>query len=140
MAWIDGLLQRWENSRLTPTQVFWIGAGCVIATLIAGFGFAGWVTGGKAQSLASEAAASARHELAAAVCAEEFMQAANAEARLAKLNATLRWERSDALAKAGWATMPDRKEPNGVVAEMCASRLSETQPPAKATPASATLK
>jgi hypothetical protein len=34
------------------------------------------------------------------------------------------------VAKGGWATMPDRKEPNSIVATMCAAQLAERKPPA----------
>jgi hypothetical protein len=53
--------------------MFWIAAGCVVATLILGFGIGGWVTAGTAQEMVSQARADARHQLAAAVCVEDFM-------------------------------------------------------------------
>ncbi|HVL35151.1 MAG TPA: hypothetical protein VM489_05720 [Burkholderiales bacterium] len=116
---------RWEDWRPTKTQAAWFGVGCIAATLIAGFGFGGWVTGGTAEQRISEAASNARYELAAAVCVEEFMRADNAGQRLAKLHDLGWWERSELVAKGGWATMPDRQEPNSTVASMCAATLSE---------------
>lgn len=133
------LRQRWEDYRPTKTQTFWIGAGCIVATLILGFGPGGWVTGGTAQKMVSEASVDARHQLAAAVCVEQFMDAADAGARLQKLKDTSGYERADLVVAGGWATMPDKTEPNSGVAYMCASKLAELQAPgaAKATPASA---
>jgi hypothetical protein len=87
--------------------------------------FAGWVTGGSALKAADEAAAASHDKLAAAVCAEEFMRAADARTRLAKLTALEWWERDDLVAGGGWATMPGEKEASSVVAEMCATRLTE---------------
>jgi hypothetical protein len=134
----QSLQQRWNDYRPTKQQVLWIGIGCIVATLIVGFGLSGWVTAGTAQKMATEAAASSRHELAAAVCAEDFMGAADARARLEKLKGLQWYERDDLVIAGGWATMPGEKEANGVVAEMCATRLAEdAQAAAKATPVSA---
>jgi hypothetical protein len=119
--------QRWAEYRPSKAQAFWFAAACVVTMLIAGFGFAGWVSGGTAQTKAAEAALAARHELAAAVCVEEFMAMQDARARLVKLNDAGYWDRSELVAKGGWATMPDRKEPNRIVAAMCAARLSEIE-------------
>lgn len=138
---IDRMRQGWEDYRPTKTQTAWFGAGCIAATLIVGFGFAGWVTGGTAHKQLTEASANARHELATAVCIEDFMAGKNAGAMLVKLKDAGWYERSELLAKGGWATMPDRKEPNSVVAAMCASQLSEMQAPvAGVTATSATAK
>jgi hypothetical protein len=117
--------QRWEDYRPSKTAAFWFAAACVAATLIIGFGPSGWVSGGTAEQRVNEAKLAARHELAAALCVEEFMASADAQARLTKLKEASYWERSEVVAKGGWATMPDRKEPNTVVASMCAAQLSE---------------
>jgi hypothetical protein len=119
------ILQRWTEYRPTKEHALWIAIGSVVATLVVGFGLAGWVTGGTARAMADEAAAASHHRLAAAVCAEHFMRAADARTRLAKLQALEWWERDDAVAKDGWATMPGEKEANSAVAEMCATRLSD---------------
>lgn len=124
------LRERWERYEPTKTQTFWIAVGSVVATLILGFGFGGWVTGGTAQKMASEAATKARQQLAAAVCVEEFMGAADAASRLEKLKKASWYERDGLISDGGWATMPDRKEPNSTVASLCASRLAEIEAPA----------
>lgn len=117
--------QRWEEYRPSKTGAFWFAVLCVAATLIIGFGPGGWVSGGTAEKRVNDAMASARHELAAAICVDEFMAAQDAQARLAKLKEASYWERSELVSKAGFATMPDRKEPNTIVASMCAAQLSE---------------
>ena len=119
------IVQRWNEYRPTKEHAFWLAAGSVVATLVIGFGFAGWVTGGSAQKAADEAAAASHDKLAAAVCAAQFMRAADARARLAKLTALEWWERDDLVAAGGWATMPGEKEASGSVAEMCATRLAD---------------
>lgn len=132
------LIQRWEDFRPTKVQAFWTAVICVVATLIIGFGPAGWVTGGTAQALADETAATKYQGLAAAVCAEEFMRAADARKRLTKLKELQWYERDDLVAAGGWATMPGENEANTVVAEICANSLAEqADAVAKAQPVSA---
>jgi hypothetical protein len=122
---IEVVRQRWEDYRPTKTQAFWFAAAGVVGTLIVGFGFAGWVTGGTAQERIDEAAVNARQELAAAVCVQQFMARADAAATLVKLKKAGWWDRNELVAKGGWATMPDRKGPNPAVASLCAARLAE---------------
>jgi hypothetical protein len=119
------LRERWEDYRPSKTQAFWFAAAAVVAMLIVGFGLAGWVTGGTAQERVDEAALNARHELAAAVCVQEFMAREDASAKLATLKDAGWWDRNELVKKGGWATMPDRKEPNPIVASMCAAELAE---------------
>lgn len=122
---MKAIVQRWTDYQPTKELTFWVSVGCIVATLVIGFGFAGWVTGGTAKQRADEAAGAARNQLAAAVCADQFMRAADARAKLAKLKALEWWERDDLVLAGGWATMPGDKEANGAVAEMCAARLAE---------------
>jgi hypothetical protein len=122
-------------------SALWTGVGAVAATLVIGFGFGGWVTGGAAQKMADEAANAAHAKLAAAVCAEDFLRAANARERLAKLQSLEWWERDEKLVAGGWATMPGETEPGLGVAIQCATRLSDhADAQAKATPVSAAPK
>jgi hypothetical protein len=125
MKRVEGAVQRWQAYQPSKTQTFWFAALAVAATLIVGFSGAGWVSASTAQQRVTEATQAARHELAAAICVEEFMARVDAQARLAKLKTADYWSRSELVADGGWATMPDRKEPNRVVAMMCAARLSE---------------
>jgi hypothetical protein len=134
------LRQRWEEYRLTKTQAFWLAAGSVVVTLIVGFAAAGWVTGGTAEKRVAEAATNARHELATAICVDEFMADANAGPRLAKLNDASWYDRSEIVAKGGWATMPDRNEANSVVATLCAGKLAELEVKSALQPTSAAAK
>ncbi len=125
---MPSLRKRWEEYRPSKTEAFWTAAGCVVATLVIGFGFGGWITGGTSQRLIAEAADGARHQLAAAICVDEFMAAKDARTRLADLKKAEWYTRDKLVAANGWATMPDRKEPNMVVAEMCAAKLAEDKP------------
>jgi hypothetical protein len=133
---IQRKLEDWQPSKV---QAFWACVTVLVATLVVGFGPAGWVSAAAAQKLASESADNARRELAVAVCVDEFMEQRDASARLAKLKSVEFFRRSDLIATGGYATMPDRKEADDAVAARCAATLDEVQAPvaAKSTPVNA---
>ena len=65
--------KRWKEYRPSKRVWFWSCAGCVVATLLMGFGWGGWVTGGTAAQMAADAAAGARAQLGS----DEFALAAS---------------------------------------------------------------
>ena len=117
------IIERWSAYRPTKEHALWTAVVAVAATLAIGFGPGGWVTGGTAEKLAAEAAETSHDQLAAAVCAREFMRASDSRARLAKLQALQSWEREQQLVKDGWATMPGEREADRDAAELCVTRL-----------------
>jgi hypothetical protein len=131
-------VQRWQEYRPSKEQTLWIALGSIVATLIVGFGLLGWVTAGSAREQSEEAAAMVYQQLGAAVCVENFLRAANASERLAKLQATDWWQRDELVADAGWATLPGEDGPRIEVAGLCATRLGEhAEAQAKAKPLAA---
>jgi hypothetical protein len=127
--------QRWEASRPTKTMLFWSCAGCVVATIVVGFTWGGWTTGGTARSMAQEAALGSRNELAAAVCVDRFRAASNAEAQLVALKGLGSWDRGPFVEKGGWAAMPDKVEPGKGAARLCADKLATLEAPVAGTTA-----
>ena len=109
----------------TKTLTFWSCAGCAVATIVVGFTWGGWTTGGTARSMAQEAALSSRNELAAAVCADRFKAVADGPAQLVALKALSSWSRGEFVEKGGWATLPGPVVPAQVtaVAKACATLL-----------------
>ena len=63
----QSMSQRFADYRPSKTVLFWSCAGCVVATMILGFTWGGWVTGGTAGELAEDAATQARAQVAATV-------------------------------------------------------------------------
>jgi len=122
--------QRWEASRPTKTALFWSCAVCVVATIVVGFTWGGWTTGGTARSMAREAALTSRNELAAAVCVDRFEAAGDAPAQLVALKALGSWDRGSFVEKGGWAAMPDEVDPGKGAARLCADKLAALEPPA----------
>ena len=139
MTKFSEIQRKFEDWQPSKVQAFWACATVLVATLVVGFGPAGWVSGAAAQKLASESADNARRELAVAVCVDEFMDQRDASARLAKLKSVEFFRRGDLIATGGYATMPDRKEADDAVAARCAATLDEVQAPAaaKSTPVNA---
>ena len=96
-----------------------------IATLIVGFYWGGWVTGGSAKEMVQKSATSAVIAALAPICVDKFRQAKNADENLVKLNAiSYSWEKGTYVSAGGWATLPGNAEPNSAVAQACAELLS----------------
>jgi RNA 3'-terminal phosphate cyclase len=121
--------QRFEDYRPSKAALFWSCAGCIVATMIVGFSWGGWVTGGSAEEMAEEAAEQARAQVASAVCVESFMAAADASPQLASLKETTSpWQQENFIEEGGWAVIADQ-EYDGA-AELCAEKLIEMEAPA----------
>ena len=114
---------RWSDYRPSKGLWFWSCVGCIAATWIVGFAFGGWVTRGTAAAMSEQAAQDAKAQLAAAYCVSRFDAAPDASTKLAALQHTASWDRSDFIDKGGWANMPWVKQPIEGVADLCAQKL-----------------
>src|ERR1700722_6588258 len=119
MARNSGWQRQVSDYRPAKSTLFWSCAACVVATIVVGFVWGGWVTGGTANKMAGEG----RMELAAQFCAANFAAGTGATGQLATLKAANAWERGDLISKGGWDAAPGSKEPMNGVAELCAKRL-----------------
>jgi len=95
-----------------------------VAIIVVGFAWGGWVTGGAATRMASDAAAGARAELAAIACVAGFNQGPEAVTQLAELKKASSYQRGDMLVKSGWLTLPGSAEPVVGAANICAQKLT----------------
>jgi hypothetical protein len=129
MADRQSLGRRWENYRPSKATWFWSCAACIVATLVIGFTWGGWVTGGTSAKMAADAADGARAQMAAADCVNRFEGGPAAVAQLAELKKTESYRRSDLLQKAGWVPMPGSKDPVAGAATICAQTLLNPAPP-----------
>jgi hypothetical protein len=123
--------QRFQDYRPSKTALFWACAGCVVATLIVGFTWGGWVTGATARDMAKTAAEKAQAQVVAAVCVDHFMGAADARPQLASLKEnTSSWRRERFIDDGGWATIDDQHYDGA--AKLCAEKLMAMElPPAQ---------
>ena len=109
----------------SPTRLFQGLAVGVIATLIIGFNWGGWNTGGTVQEKVETASLAAMVSALAPICADQFENAAKANNDLVvKLTAVADWQRDTYLMKAGYATFPGGAKPSTDVAEACATLIS----------------
>ena len=117
------ILRRWEAYRPTKGAWLWTSAGCVVATIVVGFAWGGWVTGGTATRMASDAADGARAQLAATVCVAAFNRGPDAVAQLAALKKASSYQRGDMIVKGGWVTIPGSVDPVAGAADICVEKL-----------------
>lgn len=126
MADQTGLVQRWDNFKASKAVLFWACVGSVVATLIIGFGWGGWVTGRTADQMAAQAGSNARAQLAAAVCVDRFRKGPDATAQLASLRESDSWKRDRLIDDGGWTTLAGMSTPVAGAASLCVQRLLET--------------
>jgi alpha/beta superfamily hydrolase len=126
MANNPSLGRRWEDYQPSKGIWFWSCVACIVATLVIGFSWGGWVTGGTATKMAADAAVGASAQLAAAECVHRFKDGPDATAQLAVLKKADNYDRSDLIQKGGWATMPGSKDPVEGAADICAQQLMNT--------------
>ena len=117
------LRQRWDETRPTKTIVFWSWVASVVLTMIIGFAWGGWVTGGTARSMAETMADDAVVKRLAPMCVTQFKQGSGKDQKLEELAKTDSWQRSEYVEKQGWATMPGEEKPDSKIAEECARLL-----------------
>jgi hypothetical protein len=117
------LKEWWEDVRPTKTAVFWSWIASIALTMIIGFAWGGWVTGGTAKSMAEKLADDAVAKRLAPMCVVQFKQAPGKDQKLKELEKTDSWQRSEYVEKQGWATMPGEEKPDSRVASECVSLL-----------------
>jgi hypothetical protein len=131
------LSQRWDEFRPTKTVMAWACVASVALTMVVGFAWGGWVTGGTAQEQAAKAAEAARAQLAAAVCVDGFVDAADAGIQLAALKGlgSSSYQQRKFIEDGGWATIAGSDTPVRGAADLCAQRLIDLELPPAATAA-----
>jgi hypothetical protein len=124
----------WSEYRPSKAVWFWSCIGCIVATLILGFTWGGWVTGGTAEEMAASARDDGRAQLVATLCVDRFVNEPDAAVQLAALREKSRWQRDDFVEEGGWAKLAGIEEGVDGAASLCAERLAEMElPPADAT-------
>ena len=137
----QNLSQRFRESQVSKTVLFWACAGSVIVTTVVGFSWGGWVTGGSARELAEDSAAQARQEVAAVVCVDRFMAAPDAGNQLSALQEiTSPYAQGKFVQDGGWASivqvgsnaessMPMVSSDHRKAAGLCAEELAKREIP-----------
>ena len=118
-------MRRWEEYRPTKSTLFMACAATAVATMIVGFNWGGWVTGGTSLSEARTAGDVARGELASVICIDRFNAAPDKAAQLVALKAlTDNYKQRQFVEAGGWATMPGQTTPDKLGVQACATALA----------------
>lgn len=114
------------NIPVETKPALWGMVGGAIAAAIIGFTWGGWVTGGRAESDATQRVNAAVVSALAPVCVEKFQGTADVAANLAELKKSDSWSQGAFIEKGGWATLPGKNAPDQVsaVAKACAGLLT----------------
>ena len=120
----------WNEYRPTKAVWFWSVGGAVVATMIIGFTWGGWTTGGTAEEMAADAREQGRAQLAANICVDRFLASPEVAVNLAALNDESSYQRDNFIDDGGWVTFAGMEEPIEGAAERCASQLAEMGVPA----------
>lgn len=99
---------------------FGVGA---IAVTIVGFSWGGWVTGSKADKLASDRAEVEVVKAFVPVCVARSISDPNAAKTLADLENAQSYQRDDVIMDSGWATMPGARSPSRPLALACIEEI-----------------
>jgi hypothetical protein len=111
--------ERWKQTRPTKTIVFWMMAGVIVLTIIVGFSWGGWVTGGSVEKTTQDVIT----QRMASICVGQFNQDPQKEEKLIALQEANSFQRDDYVKDQGWATMPGEAEANSKVADLCAKAI-----------------
>ena len=118
--------QRWSDAQPTKTLLFWACVASAVLTMIIGFSWGGWVTGGTARQTAEVTAHDAVVKRLAPICVVQSGRDPAKAVKLVALKEESSWQRGEYVGKQGWATMPGEQEPDGKVAQACATLLLPT--------------
>jgi len=120
-----GLGERWSAARPTKVLVFWCCVASVVATMVVGFGWGGWVMGSTAQRMAEAQVDDAVVSRLAPMCVLQVNGDPKKSDKLKELKDIAGWEQKEYVKKQGWATLPGLPEPEDRVAEACLKLISQ---------------
>jgi hypothetical protein len=112
--------QRWTAARPTKTAAAWYCVASIVGTLLLGFTWGGWVTGGTARAMAAAAGEETLVKRLTPICVIQFRSDPKKSEKLKTLQALDSWRQSDYVQEQGWATMPGEQHPESRIAVECA--------------------
>lgn len=124
--------EKWSGYQPSKTVWFWSCVGAAALTMVVGFSWGGWVTGGSATKQAQSAGEQAAAQLAANICVHRFLGASDAAAKLAELKKTDSWKRDGFVSDGGWVTFAKMEKPVDGAAKLCAQELASAELPVAA--------
>ncbi len=95
-----------------------------VATLVIGFYWGGWVTGGTAKDMVQRSTSTAVVTALSPICVDKFQHSSGAVANMVELKKVSSYQQGTFIEKGGWATFPGSDAANSSVAQACANMLS----------------
>jgi hypothetical protein len=108
---------------VSPTRLLQGAVAGAIATVVIGFSWGGWVTGGAAKEMAQKGVSSALVSALSPICVDRFKHSADAAANLTEFKKVSSWQQGSFIEKGDWTTMPSGDPANSAVAQACATLL-----------------
>ena len=102
----------------------WGAAGGAVLLALVGFAWGGWQTAASARGSSDINSNTAVVSVLAPICAVQFRQQVDADARLTDLKALKSYDQPGYVEKGGWATMPGSEQPVTGVAAACSTILT----------------
>ena len=99
--------------------------GGTVITLIIGFNWGGWVTGGTSLSMGKEMARDAVVERLAPICVSQFNMDPKRADNIVTFKEKNSWDQGRYIEIQGWATMPFENEPDREVASKCSELIAK---------------
>jgi hypothetical protein len=113
-----------RNAQPSKKAIFGLMAVAAVLTMLVGFNWGGWVTGGAVQKQVATESQNAITLRLAPICVAQFNLDPQRDAKLTELKAiTSSYTQADFVRKQGWATMPGEASPDSRVATACAKLL-----------------
>lgn len=119
----ESVSQRWNAVQLSKTAILWTCVAAIAATMLVGFSWGGWVTGGTAQKTATTQANSAVVQRLSTICVAQSQLDPEQAAKLVELKAASSYQQGTYVKEQGWATMPGDEQADNKVAAECAKAL-----------------
>jgi hypothetical protein len=96
----------------------------VLATMVIGFYWGGWMLGSTAAQMAETKANAALVAVLAPMCADRFRSASDATLNMAQLKKVNSWMQDSYIEKGGWATFAGMASQDRGIAQACANLLT----------------
>ena len=120
--------QRWNKMQPSKMATFWIALVSVVAVLIIGFNWGGWMTSGGAEKQAQAMAKTAVIERLAPICVAQFNLDPDNVLKLDELNDLSSSQQPTFVREQGWATMVGEEGPDRQVASICSKLIMDMIP------------
>lgn len=119
------IFERFNSYQPSKTILVWACVATAVATIVVGFNWGGWVTGGSSLQAATAAGKTARGELASSICVERFKAAPDATGKMTEFKALSdSYKKRQFIEAGGWASMPGETSVDSNIAESCGAALS----------------